>query len=139
MKQLTLIDKAFLLKKTEIFRSLDLDYLLTLAEKLQPITVEQKQKIITKGTEATRLFIIVSGTVAIMQPDGELEAKELSENGYFGDRALFAQQAHDYTAVALTNCALFSLHASHIFALIEQSPTLAINLLQLYSKKNSPQ
>ena len=62
MTRLTLIDKAFLLKRTPLFSALDLDLLLTIADKLGLVAFEPKDWIFVAEEEANRMYFIVKGT-----------------------------------------------------------------------------
>ncbi len=65
MKRLTLIDKAFLLKRTAPFSALDLDLLLTIADKLGHVVFDPGDYIFVIEEEANRMYFIVNGQVQI--------------------------------------------------------------------------
>ncbi len=59
MKHLTLIDKAFLLKRTLPFSSLDLNLLLAIADKLGFMIFDPKEYIFVIEEEANRMYFII--------------------------------------------------------------------------------
>ena len=63
MKKWSLIDKAFLLKRSTPFVSLDLDILLTFADKLTLVTFEEGEQIFPIEQEAHRMYFIGKGDV----------------------------------------------------------------------------
>lgn len=59
----TLIDKTFLLKKTAPFRSLTLEMLLPIADKLAIAGFDRGDLIFDIGNEAHRMYFILEGSV----------------------------------------------------------------------------
>ena len=59
MRSLNLIDKAFLLKKTSFFGSLDLDLLLSIADKMESLTFRPADIVFQFDQEAYRMYLVV--------------------------------------------------------------------------------
>ena len=130
---LSLLDKAFFLKKTQFFGSLDLDLLLILAEKAEPLSFKKDETIFSAQSETHRMYLIVDGEVLVeLQKDSPFL---LRRGECFGDEALFSQRIHRYRAYCQCNTLLLVLLRSHILSLIEQSPTFACSLLEMYTDK----
>jgi CRP-like cAMP-binding protein len=130
---LSLLDKAFFLKKTQFFGALDLDLLLILAEKAEPISFKKGGIIFSSQSETHRMYLIVDGEVIVeYQKDPSLT---LRRGDCFGDEALFSQKTHSYKASCQCNTVLLILLRSHILSLIEQSPAFACSLLEIYTDK----
>ncbi len=91
MKPLNLIDKAFLLKKTPLFGTLDLDLLLTISDKMDLSLFKNGAKIFSMDQEAHRMYLIVEGKINIFNRQGEL-LSELGAGEFFGDEALFNEK-----------------------------------------------
>jgi CRP/FNR family transcriptional regulator, cyclic AMP receptor protein len=132
MNSFTLIEKALLLKSTHLFKELDLDLLLIISEKLGSIRCENKQKIFSIGQEANRMFLISQGTIAIKTP--KKEHYILSKGEFFGDESLFNQGPRTYEATSLTQTNLLTLSRTNLLAVIAECPSVAINLLEVYTK-----
>ena len=66
MKPLSLIEKAFFLKKVKIFADLDLDLILAVAEKLHYDEYDQNEQVFAQGQAANRMYLIAQGNVQIL-------------------------------------------------------------------------
>lgn len=121
-----LIDKAFFLKKTKLFNELDLDLLLAVADKMQPLFFDKAALIFEEGSEAERLYLIFQGKVLCC-------AKELGPFDFFGDEALFNEKPRTYLAQALEKTHLLTLSKSHLLTILAECPTVALSLLQVYT------
>lgn len=130
MKRLTLIDKAFLLKKNPMFCSLDLDLLLPIADKLVQAIYKPAEVIFSPGEEGHRLYFIVSGEIDILNLKGDAIAK-LNVEDFFGEESLFNEKPRSYEAIAKTDAVLFTLSKTHLMTIISECPSVAINLLQV--------
>lgn len=132
MKKLGLIDKAFLLKRTPLFATLDLDLILTCADKLGISTFESGDIIFEKGEEAHRMFFIAKGQVRI-----EDEAKNVLLKGldFFGDESLFNEKTRSYRAIAIEPTTLLTLSKTNLLTIISESPSVAVGLLQVYAQE----
>ncbi len=69
MKKFTLIEKAFLLKKTYPFRELDLNLLLAIADKLGTTIYGSNDPIFVYDEEATRMYFIGQGEVELLDSE----------------------------------------------------------------------
>ncbi len=132
MKRITLIDKAFLLKRTPLFNSLDLDLLLPIADKLELIEYDAGEVIFKPGDQANRMYIIVRGTVTV-QLKGQGSAT-LTEDDFFGDESLFNEQTRAYQATSKTDAQLFSLSKTNLMTTLLECPSAALGFLQVYTK-----
>jgi CRP/FNR family transcriptional regulator, cyclic AMP receptor protein len=132
MKRLTLIDKAFLLKKTPLFGSLDLDLLLPIAEKLTLIDYDAGENIFTLGDDAQRMYFIYKGTVDITEKQGQVLAT-LHDNDFFGDESIFSEKTRAYNAISRTDTDIFTLSKTNLLTIISECPSVAVGLLQVYA------
>ncbi|NGX55213.1 MAG: Cyclic AMP receptor protein [Chlamydiae bacterium] len=132
MKPLNLIEKAFLLKKTAFFRELDLDLVLTIADKLELTTYSPSTPIFCSGQETYHMYLIVEGRVKI-EDKGQATLAELRPGEFFGDEAIFTEKPQGYSAIAVTECVVLSLSRSHLLTIIAECPSVALNLLEAYT------
>ncbi len=130
MTQLNLIDKAFLLKKTELFGSLDLDLLLTLSDKMELRHYNDEDLIFRKGQDANQMYLVVSGEVEI---DRDVHPELLRTGEFFGDEAVFNEKPRRYTAVCRDKALLLTMTRNHLLNVIAQCPSVAIALLKKYT------
>ena len=130
MTQLNLIDKAFLLKKTKLFGSLDLDLLLTLSDKMELRNYADEDQIFRKGQDASQLYLIVSGEVEV---DRDTHPELLRSGEFFGDEAVFNERPRRYTAICRDKVLLLTMTRNHLLSIIAQCPSVAIALLKKYT------
>lgn len=135
MKKLNIIDKAFLLKKSSLFSALDLDLLLTIADKMELHSFKENECIFTSGQEGKNMFLIVQGSVNIFQDSKELSL--LNGGEFFGDEAVFNEKNREYTAKCKTSVIALSLTRNHILGIIGECPSVAVALLECYTRKVS--
>jgi CRP/FNR family transcriptional regulator, cyclic AMP receptor protein len=131
MKRLTLIDKAFLLKKTPLFVSLDLDLLLPIADKLGIVSFHAGDFIFSNLEEAHRMYFILNGKVEIQVPPATLAL--LSQDDFFGDESIFNEKPRAYTAISKTDSTLLTLSRTNLLSIISECPSVAVGLLQVYA------
>lgn len=132
MNKLTLIDKAFFLKKTLLFDMLDLDLLLAIAEKMQALSFNAESVIFGPDEEAFRMYFITEGDVEICDPNGEL-LRVLHPGEFFGDESMFNERPRAYQATSQTDCILLALSRTNLLNIISECPSVAVGLLQTYA------
>lgn len=133
MRSTNLIELAFFLKKSLLFGSLDLDILLTIAEKMQIHHFRPMDVIFNCDQEGFRLYLILLGRVVIMGREKE-ELAELNTGDFFGDESLFNEKERGYGAHCKTKVELLSLSRPHLLSIINEFPSVALALLDSYSR-----
>jgi CRP/FNR family transcriptional regulator, cyclic AMP receptor protein len=136
MKALTLIDKAFLLKRTPLFSALDLDLLLTIADKLGFVTYEANDDIFVANEEANRMYFIVKGHVEIRNPSKQPICR-LHNGDFFGEESLFNDKPRGYIAHTLAETHLLTLSRTNLYTIISECPSVAVGFLQVYTSNMS--
>lgn len=135
MKKLGLIDKAFILKRTPLFQTLDLDLILTCADKLGISTFQKDEIIFEIGEEAHRMFIVAKGSVRLENEAGQKSTVKGIE--FFGDESLFSDKVRTYRAVADDdNTYLLTLSKTNLFTMISECPSIGVGFLQVYALKD---
>lgn len=134
MKKLGLIDKAFILKRTPLFQTLDLDLILTCADKLGVSTFQKDEIIFEIGEEAHRMFIVAKGSVRLENEKGQKSIVKGIE--FFGDESLFSDKARTYRAVADDTAILLTLSKTNLFTMISECPSIGVGFLQVYALKD---
>ncbi|SPN73438.1 MlotiK1 channel,Predicted signal-transduction protein containing cAMP-binding and CBS domains,Cyclic nucleotide-binding domain [Chlamydia serpentis] len=131
---MNLIDRAFLLKKTIIFQSLDMDLLLTIADKTETIICKPGSSIFSIGQPGFSFYIIVEGYVTISKEelDPPLNLKPLD---CFGEESLFNNKLREYNASANTQVRILVLSKGQILNIVEECPSVALSFLELYAKQ----
>ncbi|MDR3623926.1 MAG: cyclic nucleotide-binding domain-containing protein [Chlamydiales bacterium] len=132
MKSWTLIDKAFALKTTNLFAELDLDLLLTIADKMGTSRFKEGEIIFPLLQDAHRMYLIVEGTVQIQDTNEHILA-HLHQGDFFGDESLFNEKPRAYSAHSLTHTTLLTLSKIHLLTIISECPSVATTLLHAYT------
>lgn len=132
-KNYTLIDKAFVLKKTPMFSCLELDLLLPIADKMHPTHVPAGEVIFDVGEQAYSMYFITEGKVSISNPEGGIIAS-LNIAEAFGDEAVFSGTTRQYTARSETPTELLTLSRADLLAIIYEYPRVATGFLEVYTK-----
>lgn len=132
MKPLTLIDKAFLLKRTIPFSALDLDLLLTIADKLGLVMFDPNDYIFFNEEEANRMYFIVKGQVHI-QSANKQHLYRLENGDFFGEESLFNNKPRGYSAFTPVETHVLTLSRTNLYTIISECPSVAVGFLQVYT------
>lgn len=128
--KLSLIDQAFLLKKTPLFHSLTLDLLLPIADKLAIAAFDKGDEIFHCGEEAHRMYFVSDGKIELSADD---RAIILEKECFFGDEALFNDSRRCYRARCLTDALLLTLSQINLLTIISECPAVALGFLSVYA------
>lgn len=132
MKELTLIEKAFLLKSTPLFEMLDLDLLLIVSDKLGTLEVDPGDPLFVKGEPASRMYFIAEGSIEISDEKRGILAT-LKSPDFFGDEALLSDKPRGYNAKSKEMATLLTLSKTNLLTVLSECPQVAIGLLQSYT------
>lgn len=132
MKHFNLIDKAFLLKRTPLFSMLDLDLLLTIADKLTLATFDSGEFVFHCDQDGHRMYFIAKGKVRIRDRHKQTLAV-IGPDDFFGDESLFHDRPRTYEALCDIDSVLLTLSRTHLATIISECPSVAIGFLQVYS------
>lgn len=134
MKKLTLIDRAFFLKRLPLFSMLDLDILLAIADKLNIVAFESDQTIFGINEDAYRMYFVVKGLVEIRDShDGVLA--ELGPEEFFGEESLFSEKPRAYSATSKAETTVLALSKTNLMTIISECPAVAVSMLQAYCRQ----
>jgi CRP/FNR family transcriptional regulator, cyclic AMP receptor protein len=134
MKKLSLIEKAFFLKKTILFNDLDLDLLIAIADKMHQDVYEKEEKVFELDQIANKMYFIAKGSVNILDENQKV-IKTLLKNEFFGDESLFNEKPRGYSVFCLEDSLLISLNKTNFQTILSECPSVAISLLNCYAKK----
>jgi|GEM_PF-663032 len=133
MKPLSLIEKAFFLKKVKIFADLEFDLLLAVAEKLHFDEYDQNERVFALNQTANRMYFIVHGCIQILD-ERMRSICDLSNGDFFGDESLFNELPRSYFAICKSDTHLLILSRSQLLSVISECPSVAVALLQCYAQ-----
>ena len=133
MKALRLIEKAFFLKKNLLFGDLDLDLLVSIADKMEQEMYPSGKTIFQADQIGHLIYWIIMGNVEIRNAQG-LILKELQPNDFFGEESLFNEKPRTYSAICKGPCHLLTLSRASFLSSLSECPSIAIALLQSYAQ-----
>lgn len=132
MKRPNLIDKAFLLKRTPLFSTLDLDLLLSIADKLSSVDYDPGDYVFLLKEEANRMYFIFKGQVEIrLTPSKPFFT--LKNGDFFGEESLFSNLPRSYEALCPIDTHLLTLSRTNLYSIISECPAVALGFLQIYT------
>lgn len=133
MKKLSLIEKAFFLKRTILFNDLDLDLLIAIADKMHQDIYEKNEKVFELNQIANKMYFVVKGTINIVDENNNI-IKTLVKSDFFGDESLFNEKPRAYSVFCAEDSLLISLNKINFHTIISECPSVAITLLNSYAK-----
>ncbi|GAB4562132.1 MAG: hypothetical protein Kow0047_10000 [Anaerolineae bacterium] len=116
-----------LLKDTPLFSFLSASEQERIAERLRPRQIAQGDRLFSIGDPATELYIVVAGWVRLLSAGGDVLAS-LGPGSVIGEADMLAGHPHATSAVAATKGELWVLGQDALGELIQESPTLGIEL-----------
>ncbi|AEJ77199.1 cyclic nucleotide-binding domain-containing protein [Chlamydia trachomatis] len=131
---MNLIDKAFLLKKTFLFASLDMDVLLSIADKSEVMLFKAGSEIFSEGQPSFSLYVIAEGCVRIFAKEPTINVR-LKPLDCFGEESFFNNKVREYSAEAITLVKTLILNKGQFLSIIEECPSVSLVLLESYSKQ----
>lgn len=132
------MNKADLLSKVSVFSQMKKEDVQRIAKLAKYHLFHEGDVIIREGDPGRQLFIIVSGKVEIIKGLGqknERRVKIFGPQGYFGEMALIDGLIRSASVVAKKETKVLSLNQLDLCQEIEKYPTLAIELLQMLSRR----
>lgn len=133
MNHFTLIEKAFFLKKTPMFSSLELDLLFPISDKLSLIEIDDNEIIFDVGENAYSIYLIAKGEVTVYGSDKK-EICILKQGELFGEESIFSGSPRAYKTYSRTKVQLLNLSQSDLLALIHEYPNIATGFIEMYTK-----
>lgn len=132
MKRVTLIDKAFFLKSSPLFASLDLDLLLSIADKMAVLNCDKNESVFVEQEEANRMYFIIKGQIQILSKKAG-KICILGPSDFFGEEALFNDRKRGYEAISITDAQLLILSRTNLNSIISECPSVAVGFLRAYT------
>lgn len=122
------------LQQVHLFASLTTADLYQIAGKLTKVQFPAGALLFREGEQGQRFFIIISGEVEVIKNLGgrrEHILQTLGPGDYFGEISLFLAEGHRTASVrTLTNVGLLAMARSDFEPLLNQYPTLSLNLMR---------
>ncbi|KPK33498.1 MAG: hypothetical protein AMS24_00950 [Chlamydiae bacterium SM23_39] len=132
MKHFTLIEIAFFLKKISIFRELDVDMLVAIADKIDQDVYDKKEKVFEINQKSKRMYFIAKGEVDLLDNNDAI-IRKLKEGDFFGDESLFNERTREYQAICAEEALILTLNKFDLLTIISEVPFVAIDFLKQYA------
>jgi len=130
--------KADLLSRVSVFSQMKREDLQRIADLAQFHVFHEGDVIIREGEPGSQLFIIVSGRVDVIKGLGEKNERRVrifGPHSYFGEMALIDGLVRSASVVAKKETQVLCLDQLNLRQEIEKYPALAIDLLQMLSRR----
>lgn len=124
-----MIERVFILKRTETLRNLPEDVLTILASYLEEMHVDADQPIFSQGEIGKSMYIIVDGTVRI-EKDGRL-LKVMGSNEVMGERFALTTDEHRVSATAVDDCRLLRLDQDLLYEVMAGNPAVSWGIIRV--------
>lgn len=128
MKNPSLIQKAFLLKKTHLFEEMDLDSILAVTDKIDSVCVKEGQFLYQKGQVPKHIFIILEGCVELTYNDQTIKKVESGE--ILGELELFSNQNYTQSALCQSPTITLAFTKKQLSSIFAESPKIALTLIE---------
>ena len=132
------MDNAEILSKIALFSLMKKRDLRRISKLTQRHRYQKGDVIVREGARDGRLFVIVSGEVAVIKDlDGPSEVflRELGSGTYFGEMALIDDYVRTASVVARVDTEVISLDRWNFRDEIKKYPSVAVELLQTLSRR----
>lgn len=123
------VEKVLILKSVNLFKSTPDDALAELSEIISEVDAPAGMDIVEKGEAGSSMFIIVSGSVAVM--DGSRVVNTLGERAVFGELALLDTEPRSATIRAMEDTLLFRLDQEPFYELMSDRIEVAMGTIQM--------
>ncbi len=131
-------EKILLLKRIDIFAGLSVSELSAIASVTEEIDYLPGVKVIQEGDTGETLYLIVSGTVAVVKQleDGsEIELDQIGAGDYFGEMALFEDTKRSASIVTQEGTRLLFLHKQDFNEMVREYPQIALAICNALSDR----
>jgi len=132
------VDHAALLARSELFSALDGASVAKVLETARPCTYQRNELIFAEGDDATDMYVVRSGRVAIASrsPDGRTSVLALMEEGdLFGEMSMFDGEGRSAEARALEPSDLLAIPFPAVRAALEERPGLLWEVTALLARR----
>ena len=129
-----MIERVFILKRTEVFGDLDEDILTSLSQYLDEAHFDPGETIFRRGDVGKTMYIVAHGTVRI-HDDGDTTIGMIGEDEVFGERSALTGNLHSASATAETPCKLLKLDEDLLYELMADHPEVSRGLIEVLLKR----
>lgn len=128
-----LVQKILFLRNIPLFSSMPPNELSHLAGIAEEIIFDASNTIITQGEHGESLYLIIEGTVSVIQNGHEIA--QLSEKEYFGEMSILDGEPRSATVKAQTNCLLLCIDKAAFYDILSRHHEVALNIIRTLTQR----
>jgi len=134
---LTTMEKILFLRKVPIFDGLSPDELKAISYTLTEEEVSPDQVVFRQGDMGDRMYIIVSGKVAVVRetPSGDETLATLRPMDFFGEMAVFDNDVRSATVKAMASAVFLVVHRERLNQLMGESEEIGLQVIRVLSSR----
>ncbi len=129
--------KKDVIEKVSIFKNASDLFKQEIALSLKPIFLTPGDCIFKAGDEGDKMYFVVNGELNTLTQSEDKILTQLNVGDYFGEIALFKNQARSATVKALTYCDIYSLDKASFDKLISKYPRVIEEIRKTVEKRES--
>ena len=124
-----MLERLFILKRTEIFRDLPESVLISLAEYLEDVHLEGGEVLFKQGDVSKSIYVVVSGAVRIHA--GDATRTIMVPNDVFGERSALTGEVHSTSATAEEDTELLRLDEDLLYEVMAGNATISRSIIEV--------
>jgi MFS family permease len=132
-----LLERVMSLKKTLLFKNIEAEKLIELAETAKRICYRKGTLISREGELSDHLYIVAKGSLKIVKVKNNVKSilSIIRKGETYGEIGLFNQAPRSASAIANEDCELWVIKRSSLKKILMEMPEIAYNLLEVFSEK----
>lgn len=124
-----MIERVFILKRTELFKGLPSDILASFASHLDEIYVDAGETIFEKGDIGKAMYVVVDGKIRIHDGDREIEVLGCDE--VFGEMTVLTAELRSASATAVEESRLLRLDQDVLYEVMAGRPAISRAIIKV--------
>lgn len=124
-----MIERVFLLKRTDVFGALPTDVLESLAPHLEEVELEADETLFRKGDLGHAMYLVVDGSIRVH--DGDRTLATLGKGAVLGEISVLTAEERTASVTAETEAQLLRLDQEVLYELMGVSPEVSRGLIQV--------
>lgn len=122
-KDRRMLERVFILKRTDVFRDLPNEVLESLAPHLEDVELEAGDPLFAKGDLGTAMFIVVEGRMRVH--DGERTIATLEGGAVLGEISVLSAEERNASVTAETDAHLLRLDQDVLYEVMALAPAVS--------------
>ncbi len=131
-------DKILHLRGIQIFEGLSVGEMAAIASVTEETAFSEGEDVIREGEAGETMFMIVSGQVSVVKKKGggeEIELDRIQSGDYFGEMALFEDEARSATIRTVAPSRFLVLHKREFEEIVREYPKIALHICKALSHR----